>query len=121
MADDGVGGADPRGSGLIGLKDRVEALGGHMDITSRDHEGTTLTAEIPFVRCELEYWTPRDDPGSLRNSCPLPIGPRMRRDDPREDETVAIVSLPLAGRAWLRVATTSAPVAYRLPAPRHGC
>jgi signal transduction histidine kinase len=47
VADDGVGGANARGSGLIGLKDRVEALGGHMDITSRDREGTTLTAEIP--------------------------------------------------------------------------
>jgi signal transduction histidine kinase len=47
VADDGDGGADPRGSGLIGLKDRVEALGGRMDITSRDGEGTILTAEIP--------------------------------------------------------------------------
>ena len=48
VTDDGVGGADPGGgSGLIGLKDRVEALGGHIDITSRDHEGTTLTAAIP--------------------------------------------------------------------------
>ena len=28
VADDGIGGANPRGSGLIGLKDRVEALGG---------------------------------------------------------------------------------------------
>jgi signal transduction histidine kinase len=48
VTDDGVGGADPRGgSGLIGLKDRVEALGGHLHITSRDHRGTTLSAEIP--------------------------------------------------------------------------
>src|SRR5208283_3126071 len=46
VADDGVGGANPRGSGLLGLKDRVEALGGRMDIASRDGEGTTLTAEI---------------------------------------------------------------------------
>ena len=53
VADDGVGGANPRGSGLIGLKDRLEALGGHMDITSRDREGTTLMADIP-VRCESE-------------------------------------------------------------------
>jgi signal transduction histidine kinase len=49
VADDGVGGADPRGSGLIGLRDRVEALGGRIDITSRDGEGTILTAEIPRV------------------------------------------------------------------------
>ncbi len=47
VSDDGIGGANPRGSGLIGLKDRVEALGGHMDITSRDGEGTALTAEVP--------------------------------------------------------------------------
>jgi signal transduction histidine kinase len=47
VADDGVGGANPRGSGLLGLKDRVEALGGRMDIASRDGEGTTLAAEFP--------------------------------------------------------------------------
>jgi signal transduction histidine kinase len=48
VTDDGMGGAAPRGgSGLIGLKDRVEALGGHIHITSRDHQGTTLAAEIP--------------------------------------------------------------------------
>ncbi|WP_231989636.1 GAF domain-containing sensor histidine kinase [Mycobacterium sp. 852002-51057_SCH5723018] len=47
VADDGVGGANPRGSGLLGLKDRVEALGGRMELTSRDGEGTALTAEIP--------------------------------------------------------------------------
>jgi signal transduction histidine kinase len=47
VADDGVGGANPHGSGLLGLKDRVEALGGRIDITSRDVEGTTLAAEIP--------------------------------------------------------------------------
>jgi signal transduction histidine kinase len=48
VKDDGVGGAGlGGGSGLIGLKDRVEALGGHIDITSPDHQGTTLVAEIP--------------------------------------------------------------------------
>jgi signal transduction histidine kinase len=47
VTDDGVGGANPRGSGLLGLKDRVEALGGRMDVISRDCEGTTLMAEIP--------------------------------------------------------------------------
>jgi signal transduction histidine kinase len=47
VADDGIGGANPRGSGLIGLRDRVEALGGHLDITSSEGEGTTLTAETP--------------------------------------------------------------------------
>jgi signal transduction histidine kinase len=49
VADDGVGGANlGGGSGLIGLKDRVEALGGHLHITS--HHGTTLFAEIPCAQ-----------------------------------------------------------------------
>jgi signal transduction histidine kinase len=51
VADDGVGGANPGGgSGLIGLKDRAEALGGHLHLTSCDHHGTTLSAEIPCAR-----------------------------------------------------------------------
>jgi signal transduction histidine kinase len=50
VADDGVGGANPGGSGLIGLKDRVEALRGRLHLTSYDHHGTTLSAEIPCVR-----------------------------------------------------------------------
>ncbi|MEU6413058.1 DUF4118 domain-containing protein [Microbispora sp. NPDC046933] len=46
--DDGVGGADPaRGSGLIGLIDRVQALGGTIEVTSPAGRGTTLTAAIP--------------------------------------------------------------------------
>jgi signal transduction histidine kinase len=48
VTDDGVGGAVPGGgSGLVGLKDRVEALGGQLRITSGDRQGTTLAAEIP--------------------------------------------------------------------------
>jgi signal transduction histidine kinase len=48
VTDDGVGGAAPGGgSGLVGLKDRVEALGGHIHITSGHRQGTTLAAEIP--------------------------------------------------------------------------
>jgi signal transduction histidine kinase len=48
VRDDGVGGADPdRGSGLTGLRDRVEALGGQLEITSAPGEGTVLVAEIP--------------------------------------------------------------------------
>ncbi|GAA2584724.1 hypothetical protein GCM10010399_13430 [Dactylosporangium fulvum] len=46
--DDGVGGADPsRGSGLTGLRDRVEALGGHLAITSPLNVGTSLLVTIP--------------------------------------------------------------------------
>jgi signal transduction histidine kinase len=46
--DDGIGGADPaRGSGLTGLRDRVETLGGHLAVTSHPNEGTSLLAAIP--------------------------------------------------------------------------
>jgi signal transduction histidine kinase len=49
IRDDGVGGADSRnGSGLIGLKDRVEALGGHLEVVSPTGLGTSLHATIPL-------------------------------------------------------------------------
>jgi signal transduction histidine kinase len=49
IRDDGVGGADPsRGSGLIGLKDRVEALGGAIVVVSPPGGGTRLDVEIPL-------------------------------------------------------------------------
>jgi signal transduction histidine kinase len=48
IRDDGVGGADlESGSGLVGIMDRVEALGGHMEIVSPPGEGTSLYAELP--------------------------------------------------------------------------
>ena len=48
VSDDGAGGADPaRGSGLVGLKDRVEAISGTMIVQSRPGEGTRLAAELP--------------------------------------------------------------------------
>jgi signal transduction histidine kinase len=48
VADDGVGGADgARGSGLRGLADRVDALGGRLDVVSPPGRGTVLRAEIP--------------------------------------------------------------------------
>jgi signal transduction histidine kinase len=49
IRDDGVGGADSRkGSGLVGLTDRVEALGGRLQISSVAGHGTSLTAAIPL-------------------------------------------------------------------------
>ena len=49
VTDDGAGGADPsRGSGLIGLSDRVEAAGGQLKITSPPGGGTSLAATIPL-------------------------------------------------------------------------
>jgi signal transduction histidine kinase len=48
VRDDGVGGADAgRGSGLVGLTDRVEALGGSIRISSRPGEGTQIAVELP--------------------------------------------------------------------------
>jgi signal transduction histidine kinase len=49
IRDDGVGGADPaRGSGLIGLTDRVEALGGGIEVASPAGRGTSLLVRIPI-------------------------------------------------------------------------
>ena len=49
VADDGRGGADPgRGTGLRGLADRVEALGGTLSLTSPRGVGTRLEAVLPI-------------------------------------------------------------------------
>jgi signal transduction histidine kinase len=49
VADDGLGGADPgAGSGLVGLFDRIEVLGGTLDVVSPPGVGTTLTVELPI-------------------------------------------------------------------------
>jgi signal transduction histidine kinase len=48
VRDDGVGGADPaRGSGLIGLSDRIGAIGGKLAIDSPPGRGTAIVAELP--------------------------------------------------------------------------
>jgi len=50
VRDDGVGGADPSaGSGLRGLADRVNALGGNLEIESPPGEGTTISARIALT------------------------------------------------------------------------
>jgi signal transduction histidine kinase len=49
IRDDGIGGADPtRGSGLAGLTDRVEALGGSIHLHSAAGAGTHITADLPL-------------------------------------------------------------------------
>jgi signal transduction histidine kinase len=49
IRDDGIGGADPsQGSGLVGLKDRVEALGGTFQVTSPAGKGTSLLINVPL-------------------------------------------------------------------------
>ena len=48
VADDGIGGATTAGgSGLRGLADRVEALGGRFTVSSPPGRGTTLQADLP--------------------------------------------------------------------------
>ena len=50
VRDDGVGGADAtRGSGLVGLRDRVEAVGGTMTLDSPAGAGTVLTVRLPVT------------------------------------------------------------------------
>ena len=48
--DDGIGGATPaRGSGLLGLKDRIEALGGTFSVHSPAGRGTTVCCQLPVT------------------------------------------------------------------------
>jgi signal transduction histidine kinase len=50
VRDDGIGGADlSGGSGLVGLRDRVEALGGALSLRSPRGEGTLLDIELPLA------------------------------------------------------------------------
>lgn len=70
VSDDGVGGASPaNGSGLTGLRDRIEAVGGTLDIDSRHGVGTTLSACVPIGQASLPAGV-----GSIR-------GTMRRRDD----------------------------------------
>jgi signal transduction histidine kinase len=49
IRDDGVGGADPaQGSGLIGMRDRVQALGGSLEISSPRGAGTAILVRLPL-------------------------------------------------------------------------
>jgi len=49
VRDDGIGGADTeRGSGITGLVDRVEALGGRLSLTSTPGQGTTVAVVLPL-------------------------------------------------------------------------
>lgn len=49
VADDGTGGANPQGgSGLVGLRDRVEAIGGSLELHSPPGAGTSLKADLPL-------------------------------------------------------------------------
>lgn len=49
IADDGIGGADPESHGLRGMRDRVNALGGELDLHSPAGQGTRIILELPCV------------------------------------------------------------------------
>jgi signal transduction histidine kinase len=58
VRDDGIGGADvTRGSGLVGLRDRVEAVGGTMTLDSPARAGTVLTVRLPVTAEQLSKRT----------------------------------------------------------------
>jgi signal transduction histidine kinase len=49
IRDDSAGGADPAsGSGLIGLRDRVEALGGSLEVSGLSGEGALILVQLPL-------------------------------------------------------------------------
>jgi signal transduction histidine kinase len=75
VRDDGRGGADPaQGSGLLGLRDRVEAIGGTMRLTSPPGAGTSLRVELPLVDQARSLLThalatpPRVRPAAIRRN-----------------------------------------------------
>jgi signal transduction histidine kinase len=73
VRDDGKGGADPnRGSGLTGLRDRIEALAGRIQIESPSGSGTLIEVEIPIAGAaerdgeQDELLAPATTPGAPR-------------------------------------------------------
>jgi signal transduction histidine kinase len=48
VRDDGIGGADPHGHGLLGIADRAGVLGGRLQVVSTTGRGTVVTAELPL-------------------------------------------------------------------------
>jgi len=66
IRDDGIGGADiTRGSGLLGLSDRVETFGGTIEIASPSGGGTAISARLPDVWGRAHEELPPSDGGRL--------------------------------------------------------
>ena len=118
VRDDGRGGADfGQGSGLVGLRDRVEALGGRLALEDSPGEGTTLEVRIPIaggsVRGVLtgSNW-PMTGPAQARRWCCCTAGPATAR-------TTGPLSRSFAGaRSSRRTCGASAPPASTSPIPR---
>ncbi len=84
VRDDGRGGADPaEGSGLLGLRDRVEAIGGTMRLTSPPGAGTSLRVELPLVDQDRSPLTTQ----ALRGRAALVCGHRLRASNPFRHDT----------------------------------
>lgn len=56
IRDDGIGGADSRkGSGILGLRDRIDVLGGKMTLSSPVGSGTVIDVTIPLALPPTEF------------------------------------------------------------------
>ena len=92
VVDDGVGGASiDRGTGIRGLLDRADVLGGDLQLTSQAGVGTRLTVRLPLSRdtASLPHPVSPDDPASLQHPASLehpvlpdPAGPLPRSVPP---------------------------------------
>ncbi len=79
VADNGAGGASEQGSGLQGLRDRVETVGGSFRVTSARGVGTVVTATIPASPAEPAPTRARTRPhGAAATSEPAPADARGR-------------------------------------------
>jgi signal transduction histidine kinase len=56
IRDDGIGGANPAGSGITGLRDRAEALGGTFQVTSEPGQGTVGLCQLPTTVPARPSW-----------------------------------------------------------------
>jgi signal transduction histidine kinase len=68
VRDDGTGGADPNGHGLVGMTDRLTALGGRLEVESPAEGGTLLSARLPLSAVERERSQPFSPPRSRPTS-----------------------------------------------------
>jgi signal transduction histidine kinase len=75
VADQGAGGADPEGSGLRGIADRVEAVGGRLTVDSPPGRGTRVTVVLPLVDLVTDVQGPTSRPRSGSAGTPAPRGP----------------------------------------------
>ena len=69
IRDDGIGGVDSRkGSGIVGHKDRVDALGGTMTVNSPAGTGTIIDVTIPLTMPPANFTRVRSPPRAARRT-----------------------------------------------------